>query len=248
MMSPLLTIFLFTVLISFMAWMGSLTLFMREELLDKILLVLVALSAGTLTGGAFLHLLPKTVSRMGSISPVIIFIPTMVGFSIFFALEQFIHWHHHHSTKHDKEPFTYMILISDGIHNYIDGLVIAGSFMINFQLGLITSFIVALHEIPQEIGDFGVLVYGGFKKMKALVLNYVTAATVILGGISGYFLYTAVEGITIYILPFAAGSFIYIAASGLIPEIKDCETWQKSAINFTVFLMGVSLMLAIKLV
>lgn len=247
-MSTLLTIFVATSLISLLAWIGSLTLFLQDEILDRILLILVSLSAGTLTGGAFLHLLPKAVSRMGGLSPITLFIPAIIGFCVFFALEQLIHWHHHHSTTHEKEPFSYMILISDGLHNFIDGIVIAGSFIISTQLGIVTSLVVALHEIPQEIGDFGVLVYGGFEKFKALMLNYATALTVVLGGVSGYFLSNLLGGLTVLILPFAAGNFIYIAASGLIPEIKGCETWRKSIINFTVFVIGILLMLAIKLV
>lgn len=236
-----------TFLISVIAWIGVLTFFLKDELLERILLVLVALSAGALTGGAFLHLLPEAVAMMGVISPVKLFLPAIVGFCVLFALEQFIHWHHHHSATHDREPFSYLILISDGLHNFIDGLVIAGSFLVGFQLGVVTALVVALHEIPQEIGDFGVLVYGGFERFRALVLNYLSALTVVVGGVVGYYLSGAVEGTVIYILPFAAGNFIYIAASGLIPEIKKTKSWKKSAVHFTVFVLGILAMLGIKI-
>ena len=166
-----------TFLISLVAFIGALALFLREKILNKILLVFVAFSAGALIGGAFFHLIPEAIHEIGvdEMSIFVIFSCLLVGFCTFFVLEQLICWHHHHATSHPKiMPFSYLILISDGIHNFIDGLVIAASFMINFQIGIVTTLAIAFHEIPQEIGDFGVLVYGGFKKARALILNYLT--------------------------------------------------------------------------
>jgi len=242
-----------TFLISLIAFVGVLTLFLKEKLLNKILLVLVSLSAGALIGGAFLHLLPEAILKVGADADALlnIFLYLLLGFCIFFILEQFIRWHHHHGCHGEEcniKPFSYLILISDGVHNFIDGLIIAGSFVINPSVGIVTTLAVALHEIPQELGDFGVLVYGGFDKTKALFLNFISALTAILGGIAGYFLSAWIEGSAVYLLPFAAGNFIYIAASDLIPEIKHRENLKKSLLHFVVFLSGIGLMLLIKII
>jgi len=220
-------------------------LFLKEELLDKLLLVLVALAAGGLIGGAFLHLLPRAIREYGSTNTVPLFAYLIVGFCLFYVLEQFINWHHHHSTTH-YEPVSYLVLISDTIHNFIDGLVIAGAFLLGVDVGVVTAAAIALHEIPQEIGDFGVLVYSGFSRTHALVLNYLTQVTVIIGGLAGYYLSGIIEGTPLFLLPFAAGNFIYIASSDLIPEIKHEENVRTSMIYFVVFLLGISLMLLIK--
>jgi len=167
------------------AFVGVLTMFLKERLLSKILLILVAFSAGALIGGAFLHLIPEAILDVGinEFSLTIIFSWVLIGFSVFFVLEQLIRWHHHHATSHPKiTSFSYLILISDGIHNFIDGLIIAASFMTSLQIGISTTLAVAFHEIPQEIGDFGVLIYGGIPKTKALFLNFMFAITILLGG------------------------------------------------------------------
>jgi len=249
----LLWILLSTFLISLIAFVGVLTLFLRESLLNKTLLFLVAFSAGALLGGAFLHLLPEAILKIGVASTTILnlFLYLLLGFCIFFILEQFIRWHHHHAIKHNKkckiEPFSYMILIGDGVHNFIDGLVIAASFIVSFPVGIVTALAIALHEIPQELGDFGVLVYGGFGKVRALCLNFVSALTAILGGVVGYTLSVYIGGSIIFLLPFAAGNFIYIASSDLIPEIKHKENFKLSVMQFFAFLVGIGIMLATKL-
>jgi len=249
-MNILFYILISTFLISSIAFVGALTLFLKEKLLDKILLILVAFSAGALIGGAFLHLIPETIVKVGLDESQLlkIFLYLLLGFCTFFILEQFIRWHHHHATRHPEiMPFSYLILISDGIHNFIDGLIIAASFVVAFPIGVVTALVVALHEIPQEIGDFGVLVYGGFKKTKALFLNFLSATTVILGGIVGFLLSEKIGQSIIFLLPFAAGNFIYIASSDLIPEIKHKENLKRSITYFLVFLLGIALMLLIKL-
>ncbi len=248
-MSILFYILLSTFLISLIAFIGALTLFLKEKLLDKILLVLVAFSAGALIGGAFLHLIPETIVKVGTEEDQLlkVFLYLLLGFCTFFILEQFIRWHHHHATRHPEiAPFSYLILISDAIHNFIDGLIIAASFAVAIPMGVVTALAVALHEIPQEIGDFGVLIYGGFKKTKALFLNFLSAIAVILGGVIGFLLSEKIGQSVIFLLPFAAGNFIYIASSDLIPEIKHKENFKKSIIYFLVFLLGIVFMLLIK--
>jgi len=236
-----------TILISLIAFAGALTLFLKEKLLNKMLLILVSLSAGALIGGAFLHLLPEAVESVPEENILNVFIFSIIGFSVFLILEQCIRWHHHHSTRHpDIAPFSYLILISDAIHNFIDGLIIAASFAISFEIGIVTTLAVALHEIPQEIGDFGVLVYGGFKKNKALFLNFISAITVVFGGMVGFLVSEKIGESVIFLLPFAAGNFIYIASADLIPEIKQKKEPKKSFINFIIFFIGIMLMFLIK--
>ncbi|MFW5929028.1 MAG: ZIP family metal transporter [Halobacteriota archaeon] len=246
-MGPLGWIVAVTFLISLIAWIGVLTLHLNEDLLDRLLLVLVALAAGSLIGGAFIHLLPRAIEEYAGDDLLPLFLVLLAGFCLFYVLEQFIHWHHHHGTDHAHEPVTYLVLVSDTVHNFIDGLVIAGAFVLGVDIGLVTAAAIALHEIPQEIGDYGVLVYGGFEKMQALVLNYASQAVVIVGGVVGFFLAGAVEGVSVYLLPFAAGNFIYIGSSDLVPEIKHEDDPRKAAVYFSVFLAGILMMLGVKL-
>lgn len=236
-----------TFLISLTAWVGVLTLFLREELLDDVLLLLVALAAGALIGGAFIHLLPQAIAEAGTTDTVPLFLWLIVGFCTFYVLEQFIGWHHHHAATHDHEPVTYLVLVSDVLHNFIDGLVIAGSFLVSVPVGLTTTLAIALHEVPQEIGDYGVLVYGGFDRRRALVLNYLTQATVVVGGVVGVTLSGVVAGLPVALLPFAAGNFVYIASSDLVPEIKRADSARRSVLHFAVFLTGILLMLGVRL-
>jgi zinc and cadmium transporter len=224
---------------------------LKEKILNKILVILVAFSAGILLGASFLHLIPEAIVKMAFIEASIlkIFLFLIFGFCGFFALEQLIRWHHHHTFYHPEiKPFSYLILISDGIHNFIDGLIIAASFTVDFQLGITTTLAVATHELPQEISDFGVLVYSGFKKTKALFLNYVSAITAICGGIIGYLLFTLVGKLIIFLLPLAAGGFIYIGTVDLIPEIMYKESLKESFMRFITFLLGIIIMLIIKLI
>ncbi|MFD1686253.1 ZIP family metal transporter [Halobellus litoreus] len=232
--------------ISLTAWIGLLALYFREELLERILLGLVALAAGSLLGGAFLHLLPSAIAETGPDETVPLFLYLLGGFCSFYVLEQFLHWHHQHTATHERQPISYLVLVSDTIHNFIDGLVIAGSFLVGAQIGIVTTLAIALHEVPQEIGDFGVLVYGGFERRRALVLNYLTQSTVVLGGVTGFFLGDLITGVPAVLLPFAAGNFIYIASSDLIPEIKQEEDLLRSSLHFLVFLTGIALMFGIR--
>lgn len=235
-----------TFVISLIAFVGVVTFVLKENWLNKILLVLVALSSGALIGGAFLHLLPETIEEVGAGLDVFLYL--LLGFCLFFIFEQFLHWRHQHGTTHQVKPFTYLILVSDGVHNFIDGMVIAASFVTSFPVGIATTIAVGLHEIPQELGDFGVLVYGGFGKSKALTFNYISAITAIAGGIIGYFAASVMESAIVYLLPFAAGHFIYIAAADLIPEIKHQSSMPRSVVHFCVFLIGIGIMLLVKLV
>jgi zinc and cadmium transporter len=193
-------------------------------------------------GGAFLHLLPESVELREGLD---VFLFVLVGFALFFLIEKVLHWRHCHKGECQVHTFTYMNLIGDSIHNFIDGLIMATSFVISIPLGMTTTMAIALHEIPQEIGDFGVLIYGGFTKKKALILNFLTALTAVLGGLIGFFISNMVENVKLFILPFAAGGFLYIAASDLIPEIRKETSLKKSMIYFGIFILGIFIMYAV---
>ncbi|OGF99970.1 hypothetical protein A2Y99_01440 [Candidatus Gottesmanbacteria bacterium RBG_13_37_7] len=234
-----------TLIISFGALVGIFTLSLRQDTLSNILLSLVSLSAGALMGGAFIHLLPEAQEKTKDGN---MFLIVLISFVLFFFIEKLLHWRHCHKGKCDVHTFGYMNLIGDSLHNFIDGLIIAATFLTDINLGVSTAFAVALHEIPQEIGDFGVLLYAGFGKRKALIANFLVALTTILGGIFGYFLSFQMKSFISYLLPFAAGGFIYIAASDLMPEIRKEESLKKSLISFGVFLIGVIIMFLVKMI
>ncbi|MFA7252846.1 MAG: ZIP family metal transporter [Candidatus Paceibacterota bacterium] len=235
----LLSIILATFLITLCVWVAVLFMFFKKEVLDKVLVFLVSLSAGTLMGGAFLHLLPEA-SEMIEIDSV--FGTFLISFIFFFLIEKVLHWRHCHESDCHVHTFGYMNLVGDSIHNLIDGLVIASVFMVDIRLGIATTIAVAIHEIPQEIGDYGVLVYAGFKRKTALLLNYLVAFTVVIGGIVGYFLFSSLASFLPFLMPFAAGGFVYIAASDLMPEIKKETNLKKSIISFLIFILGIVIM------
>ena len=238
-MTTLFWIILATTFISAISLVGAITFFFKEKLLKKITIPLVAFSAGALVGGALLHLIPEALEETGLIIPVMLWV--ILGFSLFFVFEQFIQWHHcHRMPSEHKHPVTYLILFSDGLHNFLDGLAIGAAFLVSPGLGLVTSLAVALHEVPQELGDFGILVHGGWEKKKAILFNFLSGLTMIIGGIIVWAFAGKVE--MTYLLPLAAGNFIYIAASDLIPEIKHCDHVKRNLIHFISFLIGIILM------
>lgn len=237
-------IILSTTIISLIAFNGAFTLSSNDALLRKMLLALVALSAGTLIGGAFIHLLPEAAEVSGP--DIIAF--ALVGFVLFFIIERVLMWHHCHDGICDEHTFSYMNLIGDGIHSVIDGLIIAASFVVSIPLGVAASVAIAFHEIPQEIADFGVLVYAGFSKRKALLMNFGVALATVFGGIVGYFIASQATDVANALLPFAAGGFIYIAATDLVPEIKKETAPKKSSVTLVIFILGIALMLLTKIV
>ncbi len=226
-------------LISSGALVGVFSLALAKESVKKILLFLVGLSAGTLMGGAFLHLLPEALEGM-QINNV--FGILLLAFIIFFCIEKFFHWRHCHDEECNVHSFGPMNLVGDSIHNFIDGLIIAATFLADVRLGIATSLAIAVHEIPQEIGDFGVLIYAGYQRRKALAMNFLVALTVVLGGIAGFFLSSSIDNLTSYLLPFAAGGFLYISTSDLIPEIRGEKNIKKSIFSFIFFLIGILIM------
>ncbi len=238
----LLYILISVVIVSLLSFSGLVFISMRQKALDRILLVLIAFASGALLGDAFIHLLPESVEAGLKSS----FIYVILGMLLFFVLEKFIHWRHCHKGKCDVHPFAYLNLIGDGVHNFIDGLLIAASYLASFQIGIATTIAVIAHEIPQEIGDFGVLVYGGFTRAKALFYNFLSALTAVAGALIGYFSVAYFN--TAVLVPFAAGGFIYIAATDLIPELHKKTKISESVEQLIFIVVGIGLMWALKLV
>lgn len=243
-MNTLIAIIIATFIISLGGLIGVFTLSVKEAKLSKILMLLVSLSAGALMGGAFIHLLPEAIEEL---EPMMVFGIVLFSFVSFFFIEKLLHWRHCHKGHCDVHTFGYMNLIGDSVHNFIDGLIIAATFMTSVPLGIATALTIAFHEIPQEIGDFGVLLYSGFDRKKALVSNFIVACIAIIGGVVGYVLSLSIDRFMIYLLPFAAGGFIYIAASDLMPEIRKEQSLKKSIASFGFFLLGIGIMILVKM-
>jgi zinc and cadmium transporter len=230
---------------SVLALVGSVTLLLRPETLRRILLPLVAFAAGTLLGGALLHMLPGAVEISGP--RLSIFVWVLVGFAAFFALEQFLYWRHsHREVPTQQGPFTYLILIGDGLHNFLGGLAVGGAFIADIGLGISAWVAAAAHEVPQELGDFGVLIHGGWGKARALLFNFLSGLTFLFGGIVSYVASFAMD--VTFLLPLAAGNFLYIAASDLIPEVKTDHGTRDNLIHFAAFTSGIALLYLLRFV
>jgi len=243
--TPLLWIIGSSILMSVLALVGATTLSLSKKALQRLLLPLVALSAGSLLGGAFFHMIPESIEKFGADLSVYIYV--VAGFTFFLLLEQLLHWHHCHRDETEcKKSQTYLILIGDGIHNFIGGIAVAGTFLIDIRLGISTWLAAAAHEVPQEIGDFGVLLHGGWSRKKALLFNLLSSSTFLLGGLLTYLL--SFNDWIYYLIPFAAGNFIYIGASDLIPEVNKHRNFSNSILHFICFCSGVSILLGLRII
>lgn len=230
-------------LVSLVSLIGFITLALKIDVLRKITMFLVSFSAGVLLGGAFFHLIPEVVHVDGLTPVVSAFI--LAGIIAFLFLERVACWRHCHvqTSPHHPHPFAIMNLVGDGFHNFIDGMIIAGAFLTSLPLGISTTVAVVLHEIPQEMGDFGVLIHGGFGRWKALLMNFAASASAFLGAIVILLLNNRLEAISSFIVPFTAGGFIYIAASDLIPEMKKETESLKAILHIITLSLGLGVML-----
>jgi len=230
-------------IVSSISFLGLLTISINTEKLKKILLYLVSFSAGALFGDVFIHLLPEIVEEVGFGLRISVYV--MMGIGFFFIIEKFIHWRHCHipNSKEHIHPFAMMNLFGDGVHNFIDGIIIGASYLASIPVGIATTIAVILHEIPSEIGDFGVLMHGGFSKSKALFYNFITALTAVVGAVVSLVISSYVENFTTFLIPFAAGGFIYIAGSDLIPELHKEVEVKKSLLQFIAIVLGVLVMI-----
>lgn len=240
-------------LISVLSLVGVFSLSMSEWLLKRCVSFLVAIAIGALLGDAFLHLIPEAFEISENSTTVSLFV--LLGIFIFFIIEKYFHWHHgtHGNDEHHKEhceipsegkaqevrPLGKMILISDSAHNFIDGIVIGVSYLVSIEVGIATTIAVILHEIPQELGDFGVLIHAGYTRARALMLNFMTALFAVLGAVLALVVGSASELALVWILPLAAGSFIYIASSDLTPELHNETSKKDSIFQIVAILLGV---------
>lgn len=230
---------------SVLALSGSLTLLLPERVLRRALFPVVALAAGSLLGGALFHMLPHAVASAphGSIAP---WVWAAVGFAAFMALDQLLEWHHCHRTPSEHTaPLNWLILAADGLHNLLGGLGVGAVFVIDVEAGLVAWLAAAAHEVPQEIGDFGVLVHGGWTPRRALAWNLLSALTFPLGGVVAWLIGGAVD--VGFLVAIGAGSFVYIAAADLIPEVKRSPRIAHTLERFLAFLLGAGLLLAVHL-
>lgn len=233
--------------ISLISLIGVLVLSIDKNISKRKLMYLVSFSVGGLLGGAFFHLLPESLEKY-NVKVVSVFI--LSGIFVSFFIEMVLNWRHCHIPTSMDHPhtFVYMNLIGDGVHNFIDGLIVGGAFLVDINLGFATSLAIILHEIPQEIGDYGVLVYGGMRPRKALYLNLCSGLTAIFGALIALALNNFVDVLTGYLLPFAVGNFLYIAGSDLVPELKDEKDLGESLIQLFVMIVGVILLYALTFV
>jgi zinc and cadmium transporter len=231
-------------LMSAVALVGGVTLLLRPGTLEKMVRPMVAFAAGTLLGGALLHMLPGAIAEMGAGSGVFLWV--LAGFAVFFALEQLLHWHHCHPEypRDRPRPLTYLVLLGDGLHNLLGGFAVAGAFIADVRLGMSAWLAAAAHEVPQELGDFAVLVHGGWEKRRALLLNFLSALTFLVGGLLAYAASLSFD--VAFLLPFAAGNFIYIAASDLVPEVKQDRSLKVNLLHFTSLAAGIALLYLIR--
>jgi zinc and cadmium transporter len=243
-MSVFLPILASVILVSLLSFVGIFFLALKSKTLERILIGLVAFASGAMLGGAFLHLLPESLES-GLNGNVFIYV--ILGIVLFFILEKFLYWRHCHEAGCDIHAFAYLNLIGDGIHNFIDGIIIAVSFLASISLGLTSTLAIILHEVPQEIGDFGVIVYGGIGKNKALGYNFISALTAVFGAFFAYFLFPYVENLTTLMLPLAAGGFIYIAGTDLMPELHKRRKMKESLTQLILLLLGIALMWSLKI-
>ena len=235
-------------IVSIISLIGVLTLSFNKKTLSDILLYMVSFAVGGLFGDAFIHLIPEAFDKLGKgilVSSLIIF-----GILVFFVLEKFIRWRHCHvvTSKDHPHPVVLMNLIGDGLHNMIDGMIIGATYLISIPLGLTTTLAVILHEIPQEIGEFGVLVHGGLSVKNALLFNFLSALLAIVGAIFSLTVGPYIKDYAAYLIPITAGGFIYLAGSDLIPELHHESEVKRSCLQFICILLGIATMALLLLV
>ncbi len=230
------------VIVSIVSLVGIFTLSIKPKLLNKTIIYLVSFAAGALLGDVFIHLIPELIEKNSFTLQTSFF--ALGGILLFFIIEKIVHWQHCHIPQNSghSHPFAITNLVGDGVHNFLDGLIIGASYLVSIPAGIATTIAVIFHEIPQEIGDFGVLLHGGFSKGKALLFNFLLALTAVAGGIIAVLATEFTSSVADYLIPLAIGGFIYIAGSDLIPELhKNFET-KKSIIQIIALVAGIAVM------
>lgn len=263
-MDILVYIILASLIVSLVSFSGVFLFVFNQKKLQKYMILFVAFAAGILLGTTFLHLIPESVelysqheleaeeheleSGLENIDGEAIddeehshmYWPSyfiLFGILLFYIIEKFIHWHHHHDIDCHKHPVTTLSLIGDGFHNFLDGIVIGVAFLADIRLGIVTTIAIALHEIPQEIGEMSVLLHGGFSRFQALFWNFVSALFSVFGAVIGY-LFMGLESYIPLILSFTAGMFIYISLADIVPELHKKHEISRGIIG-VVFFVGI---------
>ena len=237
--------FVSVIIVSLISLIGVFSLSIKEEFIKKYIGLFISLAVGALLGDALIHLIPETFKN--SSNSVFVSLLIISGILVFFTLEKFLHWHHHGEDKDEPNihPVGKLLLFTDGFHNLIDGIIIGVSFLVSIPVGIATTLAVVLHEIPQEIGDFAVLIHSGYDKKRALWLNFLSALMAIVGVFFALIFGSIAEAFTLWILPIAAGGFIYIAVADLIPELQKTKELKYSILQILTVLLGIALMIAL---
>lgn len=239
-MSLFVTILLASFAESLVSFIGGVLAFLNAETIRRFAHFVVSFAVGALLAVSFLDLIPEAVamSSLEFVMPLV-----MAGMILFFVLEKFLFWYHCHEGKCPVHTYTYLILWGDFLHNFIDGVIIALTFMVDVKLGVLTTFAVILHEIPQEIGDFGILLHGGFSKKRALFYNFLVSTSTILGAILTFSMGTALGPFIPVGLALAAGNFIYLAATDLMPELHESSKFSHSIGQVALIILGAILVI-----
>lgn len=241
----LIPILISVILVSLVSLVGALFFFFNIKTIEKIIFPMVAFASGTMLGAAFLSMLPEAITSIGSYNTT--FVIVLFGIAVFFVLERLLSWRHFRDGVCHPKPVTYLTLVSDGVHNFVDGMMIAGGFILgataggsNISLGLLTTIGVITHEIPKELGDFGILIYGGFKRGKALFYNFCSALIAVAGALVAYFSISFIN-FSAPLVAFAAGGFIYVSAANLMPKLHEANANKRFMLQFFLFLLGIGL-------
>jgi zinc and cadmium transporter len=238
------------IIVSLISIIAAIPLLIKKKFSKRLLLFLLSISVGVILSTVFMDFLPEAVSHGYTLG---VAINILLGFLCLFVVEKFVHWHHSkkcadseygHGHAYSLAPIN---LIGDGVHNFIDGLVIAGSYAVDISLGITATIAIIFHEVPQEIADFGVLLYSGFSKKKALFFNFLSAIVAIGGTVVGLILVNKLHGFTQFIIPFAAGSFLYIAASNLLPELHRHCKLKESLLHLLAIVIGIGIIILVVL-
>ncbi len=229
-------------IVTAMSLVGAIGLQLRNDVLQKSLVFLVPFAAGALLGDAFFHIIPELAEDGGF--EFTASLALVLGLVIFFALEKVLHWHHAHYPHGDViHPVAMSNLVGDGLHNLLDGSLIGASYLVSPTVGLATTIAVVLHEIPQELGDFGILVHSGVEPKRALRLNLLTGSMAVVGAVLALLSGDALS--EELLLPVAAGAFIYIASTDLLPELHKEPEPRKSLLQVGALVLGLAVMISL---
>jgi zinc and cadmium transporter len=268
--------FIAILIISSLSLIGVFMVSLKEKTLDNILFILVAFATGTILATALFDLIPESLHHLEELNAEGASIPELLtfgfiglGYVVFFIIERFIYWFHGHTherdnklvcydniTERSNEPvekganiknFALLNLIGDGLHNFLDGIIILVAFATGFANGIVITFAVLFHELPQEIGDFGILIYGGFTKKTALLFNFASALIALLGGLFALFFSGFIEGFNYFFLAFSGGGFLYLASTELMPELTKQKNLRKSVIQASIFIIGLIFIISLVL-